>query len=204
MISVVQQQAVLGRNRVVDAWIEDMLIAHGLPDSHIQGPLSPKPYPPPATHSNLSSSLPYAIRLPNRPGKRKSPHPLQSTDPNMDPTSSQPPPPPPKRTATKWLGRGRCKEKSDKTEENVQVQGKEVSVPQHARMTQAASAALSQAESSRSPVTKQHGLGSLLFNQVHLPPPVNSNIASAFDANAALVSRPKPQPGVHYWAIVVS
>lgn len=44
----------------------------------------------------------------------------------------------------------------------------------------------------------------LAFNQVHLPPPVNSNIASAIDANAALVSRPKPQPGVHYWAIVVS
>jgi hypothetical protein len=117
MISVVQQQAVLGRNRVVDAWIEDMLIAHGLPDSHIQGPLLPKPYPPSATHSNLSSSLPYAIRLPNRPGKRKSPHPLQSMDPNMDPTSSQPPPPPPKRTATKW---------EEKSEENVQVQGKEV------------------------------------------------------------------------------
>lgn len=28
MISVVQQQAVLDRNDVVDAWIEDMLLAH--------------------------------------------------------------------------------------------------------------------------------------------------------------------------------
>lgn len=155
-----------------------------LPDSHIQGPLLPRPYPLPATHSNLSS-LPYAIHLPNRPGKRKSPHPLQSTDPNTNPTSSQPPPPPPKRTATKWLGRGRRKEKSDKTEENVQVQGKEVSYD-------TSSPALSQAESSRSPVTEQHGLGSSLFNQFHLPPPVNSNIASAFDSNAALASRPKP------------
>ena len=35
-------------------------------------------------------------------------------------------------------------------------------MPQHARMTRAASAALSQAESSRSPITEQHGLGSSL------------------------------------------
>jgi hypothetical protein len=34
MLSVVPQQAVLGQTRV-NAWIEDMLIAHDLPGSHI-------------------------------------------------------------------------------------------------------------------------------------------------------------------------
>ena len=40
MLSVVPQQAVLDQNCVVDAWIEDMLIAYGLPGSHIPGSLS--------------------------------------------------------------------------------------------------------------------------------------------------------------------
>ena len=121
----------------------------------------------------------------------------------MDPTSSHPPPSPPKRSATKvWLGKGRRKEKSDKTEENFQAQRKEAPGLKHTHMTRTASAVLSQAELSRGPraepsqgpPTEQHGLGSSLFSQVHLPHPVDSTIASAFDANAALVSRPKPQP----------
>ena|ERR1700722_6796839 len=216
MLSIVPQQAVLDQNRVVDTWIDDMLIAHGLwvndRDSHIQGPLLPKPYPSPAMHSNLSSSLLYAIHLPNRRGKKKRHgHPLQSKDPNMDSTSSQPPLSPPKQTATKkWFGKARRKEKSDKTEESVPAQGKEARKPEHTHNTRAASAALSQAEPSRGPqtepsrdpqaelsrgrVTEQYGSGGSLFNQVHLLPPVNSTVASAFDANAALVSRPKPRP----------
>ena len=208
MLSVVPQQPVLDQNRIVDIWIEDMLIAHGLwvndRGSHVQGSLLPKPCPSPAMHSNLSSSLPYAIHLLNRHGKRKRHrHPLQSKDPNMDSTSSQPPPSPPKRTATKkWFGKARRKEKSDETDETVQAQGKEARRPEHTRNTRAASAALSQAEPSRGPqaelsrgsVTEQHGSDGSLFNQVHLLPPVNSTVASAFDANATLVSRPAPQP----------
>ena len=53
--------------------------------------------------------------------RERSPHPLQNTDPNMDLIPSQPPPPPPKRTATKWLGRGRRKEKSDKLKKMFKV-----------------------------------------------------------------------------------
>lgn len=166
-----------------------MLIAHGVSCSRIQGPLLPKPYHSPA-HSNLSSN---AIHLPNRRGKRMKHHLLQSTDPNMDPTSPQLPSSPPKRSATKmWLGRGRRKGKSDQIEEDVQTQGKEASGPKHTYMTRATSTALSQAEPTRDPPTEQHGLDSPLFNQVHLPHPVNSTIASAFDANAALISRPRP------------
>jgi hypothetical protein len=121
----------------------------------------------------------------------------------VDPIPSYPPPSPPKRSVTKkWLGRSCRKEKSDKSEENFQAQGKEAPGLKHTYMTRTASAVLSQAELSRGPQaepsqgppTEQHGLGSSLFNQVHLPHPVNSTIASAFDANAALVSGPRPQP----------
>src|SRR2546423_6349664 len=205
MLSTLPQQAIVDPNCVVDAWIEDMLIAHDLPvndrDFYIHGPQLPKPNPSPspspATHSNLSSSRPYATHLPNRRGKRKRhPSPLQSTDPNMDLTSSQPPTPPPsKGTATKKpTAKGYRKEKSDKTEVNVQAQGNEVRKSERTRNTPAASAASSQARPSRGPVTKQHKSASSPLNQVHLPPPVSPTVASAFGANAALVLRPTTQP----------
>jgi len=53
---------------------------------------------------------------------------------------------------------------------------------------------LDQARLSRDPATEQHGPGSSLFNQVHLPPLASSTFASAFNANTDLVSRPKLQP----------
>jgi hypothetical protein len=95
MLSALPQQAVVDPNRVVDSWIEDMLIAHDLlvndRDFYIQGPRLPKPYPSPSPATHSFSSRPYATHLPNRCGKRKRhPSSLQSMDLNMDATSQPP------------------------------------------------------------------------------------------------------------------
>src|SRR5947208_12805596 len=116
MLSVVPQQAVAARNRIVDAWIEDLLAAHEAPAtscSQNQRPPLPKFHPSPATSSNETPFLSYTLRPTNRRDKKKRElHPLQKADLNMYPTPSPPPPTPtPKQGATKKSSRkGRRKE----------------------------------------------------------------------------------------------
>src|SRR5947207_3655653 len=81
MLSVVPQQAVAARNRIVDAWIEDLLAAHEAPAtscSQNQRPPLPKFHPSPATSSNETPFLSYTLRPTNRRDKKKRElHPLQ-------------------------------------------------------------------------------------------------------------------------------
>jgi hypothetical protein len=174
MLSVVPQQVIAARNRIVDAWIEDLLAAHEAPATSSSRNQRPKFHPSPAISSDETpSSLSYALRPTNRRGKRKAElHPLQNIDPNMNPT--------PKRGAANTLSRrGRRKGKSDKTEENVEAQGEETPRPERARVTRSASAS-AQAR--------------LLDNQVHLPPLLDIAYTSAIDTNAALASGPGFEP----------
>jgi hypothetical protein len=176
MLSVVPQQVIAARNRIVDAWIEDLLAAHEAPatsSSRNQRPLLPKFHPSPVVPSDETPSLSHALRPTNRRGKRKAElHPLQNIDPNIDPT-------PRRGAANKLSRRGRRKGNSDKTEENVEAQGEETPRPERARVTRSASAS-AQAR--------------LLDNQVHLPPPLDIAYTSAIDTNAALASGPGFEP----------
>ena len=180
MLSVVPQQVIAARNRIVDAWMEDILAAHEAPapsSSRNQRPL-PKFHPSPVVPSDETpSSLSHAPRPTNRRGKRKAElHPLQNIDPNMNPT-------PRRGVANKLSRRGRRKGNLDKVEENVEAQGEEnvedqgeeTPGPEHARVTRSASASAQVR---------------LLDNQVHLPPPLDTAYTSAIDTNAALASGP--------------
>jgi hypothetical protein len=171
MISVVPQQVIAARNRIVDAWIEDLLAAHEAPapsSSRNQRPLLPKFHPSPVVPSDETrSSFSHALHPTNRRGKRKAElHLLQNIDPNMNPT--------PKRGAANAMSR-KNRRKSAKTEKSVKAQGEETPRPEPARVTRSAST-LAKAES--------------LDNPVHLPPPLDMAYTSAIDTNAALASGP--------------
>jgi hypothetical protein len=172
MLSVTAQQVIAARNRIVDAWIEDLLAAHEAPatsNSRNQRPSLPKFYSssPAVPSDETPSSLSHAPHPTNRRGKRKAElYLLQNIDPNMNPT--------PKRGVTNPLSR-KAQRKSAKTEKNVEAQREEAPGPERARVTRSASALVK---------------AKLLDNQVHLPPPLDMAYTSAIDTNAALASGP--------------
>jgi hypothetical protein len=169
MLSVVPQQVIAARNRIVDAWIEDLLAAHEAPatsSSRNQRPLSPKfHFSPVGSSDETPSSLSHALHATNRRGKRKAElHLLQNIDPNMNPT--------PKQDVINPLSR-KAQRKSAKTGKNIEAQREETPGPERARVTRSASAL---------------GKAKFLDNQVHLPPPLDMAYTSAIDADAALAS----------------
>ena len=221
MVSVTEEQALAARNRIVDAWMEDVLAAHKAPASQCsqdQKPQLPKFHPSPVNSSGKTpSSLSYAPRPTNRRGKRKRGlHPLQDADPNMNPTPSQPPPPlTPKPGAAKKSTRSPRKGKSDKTK----AQGEQT--PKHftrsslalaqatasplayssamaayakaeENVTQSASSPLAQAGKSRSIQRLQ--LGSSLNDQTRFPPPLNFANAALAEENVEDQGEKAPAP----------
>jgi hypothetical protein len=149
MLCVVPQQAIAARNHIMDVWIDDLVADHealATSCSQNQRPLLPKFHPSPTISPNdTPSALSYALSPTNQRVKRKrEPHPLHDTDSNMNPIPPQPLPPPALKLGTTKMQskKGRRREKSDETEENIEAQGEKTTRPKCAPITRSVSSAL--------------------------------------------------------------